>query len=483
MSDIHIPDRRPAALASQRAELLTEAQGLATRDIDGPEFERFQAIEAAIGRIDNLTEILEASEDPQRVTPGTGPVIEAFNVNVRDKDPHAFTRDNRALPVADLRSAALDAVGNIDGVTDERAELIGGVLRTEGESASRFQLAKSDPAYMSGFMKRVLHPDLPSLLTTDEARAVAAMEAAAMSERAALGVSATFVPTQIDPSIIISNAGVGPDSIRSISRNVVSNRTTWSGITSAGVTSSMDAEFAEVSDDTPTLTALDIPLEKAQALVQFSHEAEQDADALVSELSRVLWDAKHVLEEGQFGTGTGSTPQTQGIIDQLDGGASEDTTPATAEVFAIADLYNLFGDLPSRHVGNASWLIHHGTGLEIIELASALTSAQGLWSDIGAGHPPLLLGAPVTYHDGAANARSIDATATAVNTGVATVGDFGEFVIADHAHGAAIELVPHIFATANNLPAGTRALYLTWRFGSKATHIDAFRMLSVPTTA
>jgi len=55
-------------------------------------------------------------------------------------------------------------------------------------------------------------------------------------------------------------------------------------------------------------------------------------------------------------------------------------------------------------------------------------------------------------------------------------------VIVGHAAGTVFELVPHVFG-ASQRPTGSRGLFAQWRFVSKVIDVDAFRSLSVPTTA
>ncbi len=44
---------------------------------------------------------------------------------------------------------------------------------------------------------------------------------------------------------------------------------------------------------------------------------------------------------------------------------------------------------------------------------------------------------------------------------ILTIGDFSRFLIGDRI-GMQVELVPHLFATANNRPSGQRGLYSYW---------------------
>ena len=63
-----------------------------------------------------------------------------------------------------------------------------------------------------------------------------------------------------------------------------------------------------------------------------------------------------------------------------------------------------------------------------------------------------------------------------------TIGDWSRFVIVDHSAGMLLELVPHVIGT-NKRPVGARGMFAMWRFGCKVIDVNAFRMLSIPTTA
>jgi HK97 family phage major capsid protein len=75
---------------------------------------------------------------------------------------------------------------------------------------------------------------------------------------------------------------------------------------------------------------------------------------------------------------------------------------------------------------------------------------------------------------------TFDAAATA-NNYLLLYGDFQQFVIVDRI-GSTIELVPHLFG-ANRRPTGQRGALLWFRTGSNVVVPQAFRLLSVATTA
>jgi predicted phage gp36 major capsid-like protein len=58
-----------------------------------------------------------------------------------------------------------------------------------------------------------------------------------------------------------------------------------------------------------------------------------------------------------------------------------------------------------------------------------------------------------------------------------------QYVIVDRPGDMAVEMIPHLFNTANNLPDGRRGWYATWRNGGDVTNADAFRLIVDKTSA
>ena len=96
----------------------------------------------------------------------------------------------------------------------------------------------------------------------------------------AIGSSTTggaMVPTDLDPTIILTNAG-SSNVIRNAAREVtITAGNVWHGVSSDGVTISWDSEGSEVSDDSPTLAAPSITAHQAQGLVRGSVQVWDDA--------------------------------------------------------------------------------------------------------------------------------------------------------------------------------------------------------------
>lgn len=82
---------------------------------------------------------------------------------------------------------------------------------------------------------------------------------------------------------------------------------------------------------------------------------------------------------------------------------------------------------------------------------------------------PSLLGRPI--HE----ASNLDAAITA-GKNLLIYGDWSNFVVTQRV-GSSVELIPHLFGTANNRPTGQRGLYQYSRWGSDSVNNAAFRML------
>lgn len=375
---------------------------------------------------------------------------------------------------SDLRSRALTALEQVAGdLTDahrQRATELVERSDPNGEIALRLLVTGSD-AYRSGWQKTAF--GAAHLLNDDERRA---LERAASLTNNAGGFA---VPFTLDPTIILTNDGTA-NPIRRLARNVTITTDQWNGVSSAGVTASWDGEAAEVSDDAPTLAQPTINVHKAQAFVPFSIEIGQDWMGMEADIRMMFTDARDRLEGAAFvnGAGDGSNQPT-GIITALDGGSSE-VTPATAETFAVADVYaTLEGLAPRYRNQRTSWVANLGTTHDVRQFAT--DDGHALLARLGDGFTERLLGYPLAECSDMDSSADINAAATADNH-ILLVGDWQNYVIVDRA-GLNVELVPHLFATGNNRPSGQRGLYAWWRVGAGSVNDAAFSVLNVATTA
>lgn len=372
-------------------------------------------------------------------------------------------------PRSEVRDRALRAIEACEELPDEaRAEAERKVRRfdTRTGALARHILATGSPAYRSAFGKMIGGEAWD--LDSDERQAVA--EARAMSLTDASGGFA--VPFTLDPTIIDSRDGtVNPFRRIASVRTIVTD--TWNGVSSAGVTASWDAEAAEVSDDSPTLTQPSIPVHKAQAFVPFSVEIQGDWAGLEEEMRREFANAKDDLEATAHAVGTG-VGQPTGIVTALDNTASE-IAPTTAETFAVADIYKVEEALPPRFRSRAQWAANRAIYNDVRQFDTQ--GGASLWERIGAGLPAQLIGYPV--NEASAMDDGFNPAVTADNF-LLILGDWQYFRIVDRV-GMSIELIPHLMG-ANRRPTGQRGMWAWWRTGSDSVLDKAFRMLNVATT-
>lgn len=320
----------------------------------------------------------------------------------------------------------------------------------------RRMLATGSPLYSRAFGKAVSRLSRDGL-SAEEERALA------------LGVDADggfAVPFQLDPTIILtSNGAINP--LRSISRveRIVGKE--WQGITSAGITVTRGDEGDEAGDNAPTLTQPTVRAERVQGFVPFSVEIDQDWNALQSEMTRLLADAKDVEEATSFVTGNGTAPNAGGIVATLAAGSQ--VTTATAATFAVADVYKTKNALPPRFRARGKWLAETSI-YDTVRQFGTSTMANVWVEQLQDGIPARLVG----Y--GAYEQSSMASTVATGNL-ILLFGDFQQFLIVDRV-GMSVELVPHLFG-ANGRPTGQRGIYAMWRNNSKILTSAAFRLLKV----
>ena len=459
---------------SERMAVLHELESL-TED-ESKEFDELR--DESVALIDEQSEIeaRAAATEAVRAAAAKAPVtIERAVPTPVERDPFDSWEDNPA----EWRGRAIDAIERAVAVDDEsKAEA---VRKIEGDKdivdpqrkVARLVLATSSDAYRQAFVAKMAGRDhLPAEQRDALARAEEARTALQLTQ------SGYAVPAVVDPSVILTTDGV-KDPMRGLARNVSITANQWKPVTSGGITASWDGEIAEVSDDTPTMAQPTITAYKAQAFAQGSIEFVEDWAAAGAELTREFADAKSTLEATAFISGTGSD-QPIGLATALDGGTSE-IDPATAETFAVADVYSTIEAVPPRHRnGNTAVMAELSTINAIRQFATA-NNYHAFLTDLGGGNPAQLLGYSL-YENSAMDAYSdLDDTASADNF-LILAGEFSNYVIVDRI-GMSVEFIPHLFNTTTNLPDGRRGWYCHWRVGADSVNDNAFAMLSIPTTA
>lgn len=300
-------------------------------------------------------------------------------------------------------------------------------------------------------------------------------------ERAAIAVGTNtaggyLVPTHLDPTLILTNAGA-KDVVRTMSRVVtlVGGANRWNGVSTAGSTASWDGELTEVSDDTPPFAPIQIPVFSAKSLIQASIESFEDISGLASDVQMLLQDSRIRLEAIAHMTGNG-TSQPCGIFTALDANTNVEMSLTTGHTWTRADLGRVVNALGDRWTDGAEWLMHPMFMEEILELGTALGASYSV--DLTQGYVEQLLSHKAN--------RSFVAPSTSQTTTIDNLlvfGEFSNFVIVDKPGSTAIEFIPHLFNTSNNLPDGRRAWYMHFRNGSDSVNDLAFRLLQDKTTA
>ena len=328
-------------------------------------------------------------------------------------------------------------------------------------SIARHGLLTGSPEYRSAFETVLRYgPDGAMLRLSDAQRA-------ALSNTDANG--GYTVPFLLDPTVILTNDGIA-GSIRSISRVVSGTSDAWNGITSAGVTAEWLGEGSQAADASPTVGQPSITAIKAAAYVFASYEQEADGQ-LVSQLPRLLADAKVRLDEAAFATGAGGTSAPEGVVTGVAAVTASRVSPTTGGTFtvaSVADVHKVIEAVPPRHRSNASWLANYSTFGIIRRMDTYGGSA--FWANLTAGQPQQLIGAPVY------ETSTMTATVT-TGSNLLLAGDFSEFVIYDRV-GMEMRYNP-IVVGANQRPTGQAGWFAFWRVGSKAVNPNAFRLLQL----
>lgn len=314
-------------------------------------------------------------------------------------------------------------------------------------------LVTGSPTYQRAFGKYCMTQSTMTL-TSEEQRALAI---------GAGGTGGFAVPVQLDPTLILVSAGsVNP--LRQVCRVEQIVGKEWDGVTTTGITVARAAEAAQSSDNAPALLQPTVKAERVQGFVPFSFEVDQDWNALQSEMTRLLADAKDQEEATSFVTGNGASPAANGLLDPIVGILAANNVNFVT--ITAAAVYGLENAMNTRFRPNASFMASKTVYNAIRQLDTA--GGAQMWERIGAGQPPELLGYPA-YEMSTFPANAVPA----LNDRWLVLGDFSEFLIVDRV-GMTVDLIPHLFG-ANQRPTGQRGIYAFWRNNSKMLVSDAFR--------
>jgi HK97 family phage major capsid protein len=444
---------------SAGTEPLTDEQQTRWDDLDTEEAETRKQVEAAEAVEARATRVRESRAKWGTTKVGT---VKASPFDALNDRGARGPERARVLVEANMRALEGKDIGGAD---NERhvERLLKRHTSAHPEWAENL-LARSHPDYATAFTK--VMTGRADFMTYEERAAMAVGTATA---------GGLLVPTHLDPTLIITNAGTS-NVIRGISHVVtLTVGNTWHGVTTAGVTASWDGELAEVSDDTPALAAATVSTVQAQSLVQASIAAMQDIDGLTADVLMLFADARDRLEGAAHATGSGSG-QPKGIFTAVNASASLQVVSTTAATIGLVDLHSLYRTLPVRWRGRSTWVMNPLYSLAVKALGTALSASYS--SDITQPVQDKLLGRPLLESDDAPTTQ----TTTALDQEI-VIGDFSGYTIVDMPGGFSVEFIPHMFNTSNNLPDARRAWLAYWRNGADATNLAGFRILEDKTSA
>lgn len=489
MKFIEILRARLAEMTEQRDALLDELDAIAEsasqeertqlNDIEEARASEIQGTDDEPGELPKLDEeietlrgrISELETVEKRRSESAGQVPQHTRTS-HQADPYDVRDLTWMTPASELRARTLTAIEKAEGdLDDSHRQRATELVERGGPTLARRILATGSPAYRSAFAK--VAGGQPMLLDNEE------REALTRAQSLTNGEGGFAIPFTLDPTIIMTNDGAA-NPFRQVARVETITTDSWNGVASTGVSGGYAAEASEVGDDAATLTQPSVSPERWDVFVPFSFEIGQDWRNIEADVRMMVNEKRDEFDVVAFTTGDG-TDEPTGIITALDGTSSE-IAPATAETFAVADVYGTEEALPPkyRRTGQqAKWMASLGTINTIRQFAD--DDGHALLERLGAGTPRELLGYELYENSAMDSAADINAAATADNF-VLILGDWRNYLIVDRA-GMNMELVPHLFATGNNRPSGQRG-FLAWgRTGAGSLNDNAFRVLSIPTTA
>jgi HK97 family phage major capsid protein len=431
-------------------------------------YEKAEAREAAVAVVRAAAQIPAAVK----------PAIENVNVNVRtspfDLDElRSVTPEKRATEV---RARARDIVEHSRGgysISDASAEHLERQLKGRSKVArdiAEMIVQTGSDEYRESFENVLSDPSNIAYMSDLQARQKELQSRAAIQHAGVAG--ALHVPYALDPTLILTNAGV-VDPVRSVSRGVsITGTDTWVAPTSAGITAGLVSESASFTDNTPTYVSTSISVYKFGAFAFGSYEALADSGA-ADDLGLMFADAKERAEASYLATGTGSS-QPQGVVVFASNSTSVvagTSGAANSADLVAADIYKLQQELSPRFRGGAVWMGSLATANAIRQLGTT-NNYHAFSLDITQAGPPNLLGR--AFYENS----SMDTTIVSGSTDFAILyGDFSQFVVVDRV--GLVMKYQDIVTSGSKFPTGESAWHVYWRMGSAGLVQDAFRLLKL----
>jgi HK97 family phage major capsid protein len=373
-----------------------------------------------------------------------------------------------AINHSEARSGALRLLEDRDvqrSLAPHQLDAIEAQIGAEDRIAKRILVTENDD-YRSMFQKRLLNANA-GLSTAENNALMRWEEFRAQSET--VGSGGYAIPVFIDPSLILTNQETY-NPFLTLARQEDINTNAWKGVSSAGVSWSFDQEAAEVSDDSLTsIVQPTVSIFTARGFIPFSIEISEDWPGFQNEMARVLMAGYDELLVSKFSTGSG-TNEPMGILTAL-GTASPTVlvTSTTDGAFGQEDVYATWSALPQKYQRNASWMMNVDIMNKVRQFGSS-NVYHAYTVSLPAGSVEQLFARPVYQNP---YFPVFSSTTGASNRLV--VGDWNNYLVARRT-GINVELVPQLFATANNLPSGQRGWFAYARIGGGVINSTAFRL-------
>jgi HK97 family phage major capsid protein len=471
--------RNAAAIAAELELLRTELVGL--DELEEPTDDQVTRAGAALGEWETLTAehtdalayeeklalVRSASIDPGNREAGVG---DKPGGKPGGKGPDLVVRTNRdpyegldivrvgGISRADVIARAKQAVEDApDHMNDQAREHVTQLLQLDNKHApliARHALLTGSDEYHQQFEEYMASGFAGPLLR------------ASMTLTDANG--GYLVPFTLDPTIILTNAGIA-DPIRSISTVKTIATDTWNGVSSAGVSAEWRAEGTAAADASPTFAQPTITPKGADIWVEGTYEVLADS-GFASELGMLLADGKARHEGAAFATANVGATRPRGVVAAVAAvTASLISCTTTTGTFTVTDVFRVADALRPRDASEASWLANKAIYNKIRQFDT--TGSAAFWANLGMGRPKELIGQP-QYE------ASTMAAAVANAALVLLCGDFKKYYIVDRV-GMSVLYEPMVKDQATGRPNGKAGWFAFWRVGADVVDADAFRLLQL----
>jgi HK97 family phage major capsid protein len=446
-------------LKENRGDAVAECQRLLDgakaedRDLTDPERRIFDDHEETVRiiseRLEDLADREAAAARSAKVFSNAG--LSGLNTGDPEREYRGGDVTREAVRrVEGMRMASDDAKQSIVTLIEEDDD-------TPNSPMARWAYVTSAEDYRTAFGKILRDPERGHMaFTPDETRAF--NDARELQRAMSYGTNTAggyLVPSFLDPAVYLTNSGANSP-IPAISTQHTIATHTWTGVTSDGVTMSWDAEWTEVSDDSPTLSSVSIDTFKAAGFVAASFELTEDSD-IAAQVPQLFTDARDRLEAAAFNSGNGTTAP-QGIWTAIHADSAQRVVSTTAATIGLVDLQNVYTTLPVRWRPNSTWLMNPLAQTAIQNLGTAVSAS---FTTDASGLPDRLVTRPVMTDD----YSPFLSTTTALDSRI-ILGDFSAYYIIRRV-GMTLSYVPHLFGTTNGRPLGANGWYTHFRTGAK----------------